>query len=238
MKNNKKIEDDRLEDILTTSEKGRDEKEVKEEKKIENTEKASEETKEVKEKKDPKKTYILLGISGAIFLVSFVFYFIYVINAYKIPVKKVSYNKEASVVKETIDVDIFYSSESMNSFNKETIKIPKDNFSNQNLAIFENLKKYNNIVLKENKDKKTVLFDQSIELLNSYLVDGKLFLNISGNIKDSITSKRQEHTLIYLLVDTFGNLPEIQSVKILINNQDPDSLKWYSLKVPLKPNRH
>jgi hypothetical protein len=183
-----------------------------------------------KKKKQSVKTYIF-SIFSIIFLgASFFLYNEYVINANKIPVKKISYHKDIKTTIYTKKAHIYYPNDTLTKFISAEVEISKENFHLEANSIFLNIKSHSNYLIKGKNNKYYQFMDPSIVLLNSYLVGDKLYLNLSHNVREHIHSKKQELYILYSLVNTYTSIPGVKKVKILIDGAEVDRLKWYSLK--------
>ncbi len=176
------------------------------------------------------KTYIY-NIFSIVFLgVSFFFYNKYVTNADKIPVKKISYTKDFQTIMHRKKVTIYFPNDSLLGFISSEVEISDENFHSEVDSIFLNIKSHSNYLIKGKNDQYYPFIDSSITILNSYVVGDKLYLNLSPNITKHIHSKKQELYFLYSLINTYTNIPGIKKVKFLIDGEEVDRLKWYSLK--------
>jgi hypothetical protein len=180
--------------------------------------------------KKPIKTYIFSIISIAFLAVSFSLYSKYVLEADKIPVKKITYSKDIQAIRQTKKVTIYFPNDSLSGFKSDEIEISKESFHLEMNSIFLNIKSHSSYLIKGSNDKYYPFLDSSVTLLNSYLVGDKLYLNLSGNIKENIHSKKQELYILYSLINTYTSIPGIKKVKIIIDGVEVSRLKWYGLK--------
>ena len=127
-------------------------------------------------------------------------------------------------------VTIYFPNDSLLGFISSEIEISDENFHSEVDSIFLNIKSHSNYLIKGKNDQYYPFIDSSITILNSYVVGDKLYLNLSPNITKHIHSKKQELYFLYSLINTYTNIPGIKKVKFLIDGEEVDRLKWYSLK--------
>jgi len=183
-----------------------------------------------KKEKFPTKSYIFLAISIIFLGVSVFYHNKYIVNADKIAIKKITYTKETKDVVRTKEVQVFYPNDKLDGLVSSKVKISAEDFSSEINSIFMNIKSHSNYLMKTKGDKYLPFFDQNITILNSYLVDDKLYINLSPNIKNLIYTKEQELLILYSMINTYTSIPGVKKVKFLIDGNEVERLRWYSLK--------
>jgi hypothetical protein len=184
-----------------------------------------------KKKSSLKKYYIFMGFTFIFLFISIFAYNKYVLNADKIPVKKINNNHEIlQSINKTKKITIYVPDNSIKKLIPIDTEISSNNFSDDIDTIFNLIKENSGYSIKNSKGEYIPYFNQNIHLLNSYLIGNQLYLNLSPNIINSIHFKKQELLIIYSLVNTFTSLDEVDKVKILINDKEVDKIKWYNLR--------
>ena len=177
-----------------------------------------------------KKSLIILGGSIAFLLISSIFFYKYVTMGDQIPIKKITNHKNTQAITNIKIVKIYTPNDSLNTLVTSDIEIVKENFASEVKSIFNAIHEQSNYQVKDEEGNYYPFMDPSINLLNSYLVGDKLYLNISSNISDNIRTKEQELLIIYSLVNTYTSLEGINRVKILIDDVEVKKLRWYNLR--------
>lgn len=177
-----------------------------------------------------KKNLIILGSSITFLLISSIFFYKYVTMGDKIPIKKITNNKNIQAITNIKIVKIYTPSDSLDRLISSDVEITKENFASEINSIFNIIKEQSNYQIRDEEGNYYPFMDSDITLLNSYLVGDKLYLNLSSNITKSIRTKEQELLIIYSLVNTYTSLKGIHRVKLLIDDVEIKRLKWYSLK--------
>ena len=177
-----------------------------------------------------KNNLIILGISIIFLSISSIFFYKYVAMKDQIPIKKITDRKNLQAIPDVKIVKIFAPNDTLDRLVSLDIKLNKGDFTSETKSIFNAIHKQSNYQIKDKEGHYYPFMDPDITLLNSYLVDDILYLNISSNITASIKTKEQELLILYSLVNTYTSLEGIKKVKILINDIEVKKLKWYNLK--------
>jgi len=177
-----------------------------------------------------KKSLILLGVSITLLLISSIFFYKYVTMGDQIPIKKITNHKNIKTLIDIKVVKIYTPNDSLGSLVSSDIEITNEDFASEIKSIFNAIHEQSNYQIKDENGNYYPFMDPNINLLNSYLVGDKLYLNLSSNITDNIKTKEQELLIIYSLVNTYTSLEGINRVKILIDDVEVKKLKWYNLR--------
>lgn len=183
-----------------------------------------------------KKHIILLITLTSIFIISFVFYKI-IIHDYDFSKAKIVYKEEKKA--EIFDyefVNIFVPNKEFKKLEQKAVKIKRvDNKSEKIQLIFEELKRELNFKFYYYDDSQKKIeadyFDYGIRVQNSYFDGNDLYINLNNAFITNIKTKEQELMLIYSIVNTYTDFGDIKRIKILINNQVLENLKYYKISV-------
>ena len=167
--------------------------------------------------------YIVLAISAVIFLSSFYFYKKYVLDFNKVPAK-VIFERETEVKEvEKELVNIFIPDEGMEKLEVVEVKLEASHSVNEKVVqIFDKI------------IEKLDFVDEELKLMSVYYADGELYLNLNAKFLEFLEDDKTEIMLIYSIVNSMTEIPQVEMVKFLVENKEVESgnnfLMWKFFK--------
>ncbi len=178
----------------------------------------------------PSKLQIFLIFSVTFMIIGFIFFNKYVLSAGKIPIKKIYQEEIISIEPDVKTVTIYYTNDKLEKLTPLEVEIITEKFHIEIQEIFSKIKEVHNFAVKDESGEYIPFISEDTTLLDSFIVGNKLYLNISSHILNKAYTKRQEILLLYSIVNTYTSIEGINFVKILVNNQEIEKVKWYNLK--------
>ncbi len=181
-----------------------------------------------------KKHYLILGILGVFLLISGFFYKKSVLDYDFSKAKRLYEEKDQEARFEFEAVEIFVPNKEFKKLEKKAVKIIRTENENERIRlILDQIRENSDFEVKYisdgNKEEVEEYFDSSIRLLNAFIEGEDIYLNFNPKLKTSIVSKEQELFILYSIVNSLTNSPKYKRVKILINNEGVNNLKYYNV---------
>ncbi len=181
-----------------------------------------------------KKHYLILGMLGVFLLVSGFFYKKNVLD-YDFSKAKKIYERENQEERFEFEVvEIFVPNKEFKKLEKKAVKIVRVENENERIKlIFNQIRENSNFKVKYisngSKEKVEEYFDSGIRLINIFIEGEDLYLNFNPRLKTSIVNKEQELFILYSIVNSLTSSPKYKRVKLLINNEGVNNLKYYNI---------
>lgn len=177
---------------------------------------------------------VLWFISFIFFSVTGIFYKVLVADHDFDKARVIYEEEEKKEIYEYERITIYVPDKELKKLEQKAVKIKKtDNMSDKIRMTFEEIQKNSDFKImysdEENQDQQADYFDYGIRIINVYYEGKDLYLNFNHRLKSGIKTREQELMIIYSLVNSYTSFGEFDRVKILINNQNIDVLKYYNI---------
>jgi uncharacterized membrane protein YgaE (UPF0421/DUF939 family) len=177
---------------------------------------------------------VLWFISLIFFSITGIFYKILVVDHDFEKARVIYEEEEKKEIYEYERIIIYVPDKELKKLEQKAVKIKKtDNMSDKIRMTFEEIQKNSDfeIVYKddESQEQRVAYFDYGIRIINVYYEGKDLYLNFNHRLKSGIKTREQELMIIYSLVNSYTSFEEFDRVKILVNNQNIDMLKYYNI---------
>ena len=181
-----------------------------------------------------KKYVVLWFISFIFFSITGIFYKVLVRDNDFDKARIIYEEEEKKEIYEYERIIIYVPDKELKKLEQKAVKIKKtDNMGDKIRMTFEEIQKNSDFKImyndEENKDQQADYFDYGIRIINVYYEGKDLYLNFNHRLKSGIKTREQELMVIYSLVNSYTSFEEFDRVKILINNQNIDMLKYYNI---------
>lgn len=181
-----------------------------------------------------KKYVVLWFISFIFFSITGIFYKVLVADHDFEKARIIYEEEEKKEIYEYERITIYVPDKELKKLDQKAVKIKKTDIMSDKIRMtFEEIQKNSDFKImysdEENQDQQADYFDYGIRIINVYYEGKDLYLNFNHRLKSGIKTREQELMIIYSLVNSYTSLEEFDRVKILINNQNIDMLKYYNI---------